>query len=282
MEQKRAGFFFYRAIFDSVSQLKKREKAIIYDAIFAYALDMKEPNTEGWSDTARAIWTLAKPMLDNDLRRFENGCKGGAPRGNSNAKKSEAEKTTEKQPKNNQKQPTILQEQEQEQDTSTRIENNTSLSLSPSSEVEPREVADGSAEREKILEIFFFKNFLNPLEEVDRFYAHYEAQGWKRSGGAAITDRVALAQSWQPKNEAKRFTIDILALLAKWYNVGTPELRHLLLTELVEAKADESMVRLRLYDGLRQAIESNAERLQPSFAQNFAGHRLGYSVIQPC
>ncbi len=115
MEQKRAGFFFYRAIFDSVSQLKKREKAIIYEAIFAYALDMEEPNMEGWSDTARAIWTLAKPMLDNDLRRFENGCKGGAPKGNSNAKKSEVEKTTEKQPKNNQKQPTNNKNRIQEQ-----------------------------------------------------------------------------------------------------------------------------------------------------------------------
>jgi hypothetical protein len=118
MEQKRAGFFFYRAIFDSVSQLKKRERAIIYEAIFAYALDMEEPNMEGWSDTARAIWTLAKPMLDNDLRRFENGCKGGAPKGSHNNPRGRGVGTnrelTENKPTNN-KNRIQVQEQVQEQ-----------------------------------------------------------------------------------------------------------------------------------------------------------------------
>lgn len=281
MEQKRAGFFFYRAIFDSVSQLKKREKAIIYEAIFAYALDMEEPNMEGWSDTARAIWALAKPMLDNDLRRFENGCKGGAPKGNSNAKKSEVEKTTEKQPKNNQKQPTNNKNRIQEQETRTRIENNTSLSLSPSSEVESREVADESAEREKILEIFFFRNFINPAAEVQRFYAHYEAQGWKRAGGVSITDRFALAQSWKPQNENQRFSPAVADLLAKWYNVGTPQLRHQLLTELVDVTVDDLVVKLRLHDSLRLAIENSIGELAPAFKTTFARHSLRYSVVTP-
>lgn len=279
MKQKRAGFFFYRAIYDSVSQLKKREKAVIYEAIFAYALDMEEPNMEGWSDTEKAIWTLAKPMLDNDLRRFENGCKGGAPKGNSNAQKSEVEKTTEKQPKNNQKQPTNNKNKKQEQET--RIENNISLSLSPSLKVESREVADKSAEREKILEIFFFKNFINPSAEVDRFYAHYEAQGWKRSGGATITDRLALAQGWEPKTEGKRFSPTIHDLLAKWYNVGTPEFRHLLLTELIDVKVEDDFVRFRLNDSLRLAIERDAATLGPFYRETFAHHQLRYFVVTP-
>lgn len=116
MERKRQGFFFYRAIFDSVSQLKKREKAVIYEAIFAYALDMEEPNMEGWSDTARVIWMLAKPMLDNDLRRFENGCKGGAPKGSHNNPRGRGvgtnQELTENKPTNNKN---GIQEQEQEQ-----------------------------------------------------------------------------------------------------------------------------------------------------------------------
>ena len=126
MEQKRTGFFFYRAIFDSVSQLKKREKTTIYEAIFAYALNMEEPNVEGWSDTARAIWTLAKPMLDNDLRRFENGCKGGAPKGvinnpkgnnqhNREDNREDNQRITENKPTNNKNR---IQEQEQEQEQS--------------------------------------------------------------------------------------------------------------------------------------------------------------------
>lgn len=278
MKQKRAGFFFYRAIFDSVSQLKKREKLTIYEAIFAYALDMEEPNMEGWSDTAKAIWTLAKPMIDSDLRRYENGCKGGAPRGNTNAQKEGAEKTTEKQPKNNQKQPTNKQEQE----TRNKNRNNNTLSLSPSDEAGESGAEASSAEREKILEIFFFRNFINPSAEVDRFYAHYEAQGWKRAGGAAITDRIALAQSWRPEKEGERFSPAVADLLAKWYNLANPHLRHLLLTELIDVGVDDSVVKLRLHDSLRLAIEGSIGELAPAFKTTFNNRCLRYSVVTPC
>ncbi len=99
MIQKRAGFFFFRAFRDAISELKTKEKIIIYEAIFAYALDGEESDLSEVSNTAKAMWSLIKPMLDSDLRRYENGCKGGAPKGNTNAQKS----TETKQPKNNRK-----------------------------------------------------------------------------------------------------------------------------------------------------------------------------------
>lgn len=121
MTQKRAGFFFFRAFRDAISELKTKEKIIIYEAIFAYALDGEESDLSEVSNTAKAMWSLIKPMLDSDLRRYENGCKGGAPKGNTNAQKSTETKqpknnlkTTEKQPTNNKKQE---QEQEQEQES---------------------------------------------------------------------------------------------------------------------------------------------------------------------
>lgn len=275
MERKRQGFFFFRAIYDSVSQLKKREKAIIYEAIFAYALDGQEPEISEWSDTARALWSLAKPMLDSDLRRYENGCKGGAPRGNKNAQKDTENETTEKQPKNNRKQPTILQEQEQEQEI-----NNNSLSISPSFEGDKSERAEASsAEREKIFEIFFLKNFRNPAQEVERFFAHYEAQGWKRGGGVAITDRIALAQSWKPENEkAKHFPEDVAQLIRTWYQAGPTELRKLLTTDLDTVVVDGGTMYCRCSAALRNEIENNQQHLAPSFRAQFPNHRLRYII----
>ena len=59
-------------------------------------------------------------------------------------------------------------------------------------------------EREKIFKIFFLKNFIDPLGEVERFYDNYEAQGWVRGNGQEITDVLAVARTWEPKEKEKR------------------------------------------------------------------------------
>lgn len=61
-------------------------------------------------------------------------------------------------------------------------------------------------ERDSIFQIFFFKNFINPAAEVERFYNNYEAQGWVRGNGQKIVDRIAVAKHWeQEAKEKKRF-----------------------------------------------------------------------------
>lgn len=87
--------------------------------------------------------------------------------------------------------------------------NKNTLSISPSTssgdicEVLSDDPTD--TERERFLKIFFFKNYKNPSAEVDRFINHYKATGWVRKGGEKITDRIALAECWEPQggNEAR-------------------------------------------------------------------------------
>ena len=59
-------------------------------------------------------------------------------------------------------------------------------------------------ERDEIFKIFFLKNFANPEAEVERFYNHYEAQGWERGNGQKITNRTAAAKVWEQEDKAKR------------------------------------------------------------------------------
>ena len=59
-------------------------------------------------------------------------------------------------------------------------------------------------ERETIFKIFFLKNFIDPHGEVQRFYDNYEAQGWVRGNGQEITDVLAVARTWEPKEKEKR------------------------------------------------------------------------------
>lgn len=57
-------------------------------------------------------------------------------------------------------------------------------------------LSDEAREREEIFKIFFLKNFETPKAEVDRFFDCYEAQGWVRSNGQKITDKIAAAKMW--------------------------------------------------------------------------------------
>lgn len=75
-------------------------------------------------------------------------------------------------------------------------------------------------EREKIFELFFFKNFINPEAEVDKFYANYDAQGWVRGNGQKIVDVMAVAKAWQQGGGSmgQRFPMQFLVAMKPWYD----------------------------------------------------------------
>lgn len=99
---ERDSFVFYRSFKVAVYALPENMQLSIIKAILDYALDGKEPSPDG---VERAILELIRPQLEANNKRYENGKKGGAPKGNKNAKKytANSQKTTE----NNQNQPNV-------------------------------------------------------------------------------------------------------------------------------------------------------------------------------
>lgn len=77
----RDSFVFYRSFKESISNLSDTEKLTMYEAITDFALDMKEPSLTGFP---QSLFTLIRPVLEANLKRWRNGCKGGAPVGSSN------------------------------------------------------------------------------------------------------------------------------------------------------------------------------------------------------
>jgi hypothetical protein len=65
-------FIIYRSFIDAIKSLPDIERLQIFDAISLYALDGKEAILSGISHT---VFTLIKPQLDANRKRFENGCK---------------------------------------------------------------------------------------------------------------------------------------------------------------------------------------------------------------
>jgi len=95
----RDSFIFYKSFYDSIKELDPKDQVQIYNAIFKYQFEEEEIELNG---VCKSIFILIIPQLEANNKRYENGKKGGAPKGNQNAKK-----TTKKQPKNNQKQPNV-------------------------------------------------------------------------------------------------------------------------------------------------------------------------------
>lgn len=98
VEKERNGFTFFRSFRDAIAMTDPHDQLTLYNAIADYALDQIEPDVSTFGVLGRVCWTAIRPNIESGLTKFRNGCKGGAPKGNSNAKKS-----TEKQPKINRK-----------------------------------------------------------------------------------------------------------------------------------------------------------------------------------
>ena len=61
---------FYRSFYESINELPDINKLEIYNAIFSYSLNFIEPELTGLS---KSIFTLIKPQLDANIKRFNNG-----------------------------------------------------------------------------------------------------------------------------------------------------------------------------------------------------------------
>lgn len=89
---QRDSFIFYRSFYEAINDLPEKSQLKVYKAICEMSLNFDEIDLSGLSLT---IFKLIKPQLEANNKRYINGSKGGAPKGNQNA--------TKKQPKNNQK-----------------------------------------------------------------------------------------------------------------------------------------------------------------------------------
>lgn len=94
----RDSFIFYDSFFCAINELPDEVQLAVYKAVMDFALRDTEP--EGLTGVAKAIFLLIRPQIAANNKRYENGLKGGAPKGNQNARKQP--KTTETQPNNNQ------------------------------------------------------------------------------------------------------------------------------------------------------------------------------------
>lgn len=67
---------FYRSFWEAIKQLPEKERLESLTAILEYGLDEIEPKSAGVSS---AMFLMAKPQIDANNRKYQNGTKGGRP-----------------------------------------------------------------------------------------------------------------------------------------------------------------------------------------------------------
>lgn len=175
----REAFTFYRSFRDAVDMTNKEEQLVLYKAIADYALDGIEPDISTLGALGQLCWTAISPNIKSGRKNYINGCNGGAPEGNCNAKK---------QPKNN---PNSTEKQPGQTSTKNKNKNKN----------KKESIEDGIAKRTTFVipEIETVKDFFLTIHgtetDAECFYDHFTANGW-RTGKNPMRDWKAAARNW--------------------------------------------------------------------------------------
>ena len=166
------GFTFYKSYYESLKNLKEKDKKDIINAMLEYVFEDKKPNFKGIKFT---IWTLIEPNL-NTSKNHSNP-NSGAPEGNKNASK-------EKQPKNNQISINDLKDKDKEWD---------------------KDISTFTLPIPTLADIISFSSELD-IDDIDyceRFYNTYKGTGWKNKSGNRIEDWQAVFENWVKQDKEK-------------------------------------------------------------------------------
>jgi len=93
-KEKRESFLFYASFWEAIKEVPREIQGDVLTAIIEYGLYGE--TTENLKPIAKAMFTLIKPQIDANYKRYKNGKKGGTPVSTNN------QSTTKVQPKYNQ------------------------------------------------------------------------------------------------------------------------------------------------------------------------------------
>ena len=204
--QNKDTFLLRHDFFPQIKMLAMEQRGRLLTAIYAHATEEELPEMD---ELTTLCFGFIRASLDANAKKYyaeceqnrENGRKGGRPK---KADGFEENRTVFSESGGFSSKPAGNRENPIESVSDSDIDSESdSVSVSES---ETRE-----EEREKFFEIFFFRNFRNPANEVDRFVNHYQATGWMRKG-EKVVDKAALARAWteEKTSEPLRYPVRFL------------------------------------------------------------------------
>lgn len=183
-KDRRDYFTFYRSFYEQISDCNDPEaRREMYEVLLEYAFNKTEPdfNAGTFNPITKFFWIGVKPVMAKNWAQYENGCKGGAPIGNTNNKGKK-----KVNPKSTQSQPYIDIDKEKDKDIEEEGEN----AFRPPAFTPPT--------LEDVLNFYKYKHdYLGANDEsvAIHFYNHYSANGWMM-GRTPMRNWEAALESW--------------------------------------------------------------------------------------
>lgn len=178
-------FVFYKSFYEAASGLDPEDRLAFYGAIAEYAIYGNEPDIE--SPVARAMFLMAKPQIDANEKRRENGKRGGRP---SKEKPVVSENAENEKP--------MVSENDESEKPNVNANANANVNGNANEEKKredrPRFVKPTTAEVEAYCKER--GNSVNP----EKFTAYYEANGWK-VGKNPMKDWKAAVRNWEQREK---------------------------------------------------------------------------------
>lgn len=175
-------FVFYRSFYDALREFKTSDRSKIYDAIFRYIFDGIEPELSG---TSKAAWILIRPQLDANIRRRENGSKGGRP--------------TKKETNGYEKVKPMVIENATETETETKPNVNVNVNANVNANVKVKKTA---FKKPTVDEVSAYCRERRNSVNAERFVDFYESKGW-RIGSQPMKDWKAAVRTWEQRDKEK-------------------------------------------------------------------------------
>ena len=222
----RESFIFYASFYEALEGMDKESQADCLMALAKYALT-GETKEIPMTPIVRMFFTLVKPQVDANNKRFENGCKGGRP------KKNQDE--TEEKPNKNQ---TITKPKPNVNDNVNVIKENNNLAVI-TKESQQIDLEEWIKEKNQEPLPAKQKNFKKPtVDEVEayvresgyavsaeRFIAYYDSVGWK-VGKNPMKDWKAALRGWAIREQARERTLraasGLVGVRSETYGEGIP------------------------------------------------------------
>jgi len=181
-EKIRDSFIFYRSFYQSAKKLPKEDKAELFDAICAYALDGELIEL---SVVPEAIFTVIKPNLDANRRKWENGCK-------EKKKPSEVEAIEEQE---------ISKDEANDKQAISKAQGNVNVNVDVNANEECKSELKSKSDSKRfspptLQEVSDYCQERNNTVNPEKWISHYQSNGWK-VGKNQMKDWKAAVRTWE-------------------------------------------------------------------------------------
>jgi len=179
---------FYRSFYEAIKELSPELQAQVYSAIFEYALNFKETELTG---LAKTVFTLVKPQLDANLKRYASGTVPKQKR-----KRSETEANNKR--KRSETEANVNDNDNVNENVNVNLNVNENVNPNKFVKPQPKDVYDYMTELNQAVGNRWTESKVRM--EAQNFHDFYESKGWV-IGKNKMKDLKATIRRWMNNNK---------------------------------------------------------------------------------